>query len=194
MKINKTIVSIFVVWLLAMASIIAVPKTLTHMRKIKANKQISLISAMMKAYEAEYEALSKKQKQAVLRYECGLVQMSDGQYYLIGKNCENTEIDLTKKNMIIHYLIDNSVIEKKDLIHLQRRDEISQIYSTLNDAQKRLISDKKALILRADTGQYYMVTDKNSLKEYVLKYGVECSDCGKRARERAMAKKIKRKD
>lgn len=181
MKIDKTIISICVVWLLAMASIIAVPKTLTHMRKIKANKQMSLISVMRKAYEAEYEALPKKQKQAVLRYEGGLVQMSDGKYYLIGKNCENTEIDLAKKNMIIHYLIDNSVIEKKDLIHLQRRDEIGQIYSTLNDAQKRLIRDKKALILlAADTGQYYMVTDKNSMKEYILRYGEKCSTCGKK--------------
>jgi NADH:ubiquinone oxidoreductase subunit 3 (subunit A) len=188
MKINKSIVLIVVVWFLAMISIIAVPKTINYMRRIKAKRTISVRDAKRKAYEAEFEALSENQKQAVLRYECGLIQISNDRFYLVGKNYENNEISLAEKNMILHFRLDNSAIEEKDPIHLVRRDEVSQIFSSLNDAQKRLIIDLKAIILRADDGQYFMVADRNSMNEYVLKYGVECSKCPKKSRKRTEEK------
>lgn len=179
------------VWLLAMISIVAVPKTINHIRKNKVKKRVSAIENLRNAYNAKYEALSVDQKQAILRKECGFVQLSDGKFYMVGKNYENYEVDLAKKNLILHYLLDNSVIDEKDPIHLIRKDEVNQIYSTLNNAQKRLIMDLRAAILRADDGTYFMITDRNSMKEYVLKYGERCSDCGKKARRRDKTKKMK---
>lgn len=169
-----------------MATLLIAPKAVSYVKRLKIDNERWSKYAMEKAYDAEFNALSKAQQKAVDHYESGLLLMSGMKYYLVGKDREGKEQELGEKGLIV-IPVDNEVVPKEiDLVQLQRKYETSFIRSTLNNALRKLIMDRKAVILRdKETGLYFMYADRENLKLYILKYGEECSDCPKRAKENA---------
>jgi len=83
--------------------------------------------------------------------------------------------------------MDNDIIKKgfskrkiefyiDDPLFLERQIMIKEAFRRLNNAEKRCVTDRHAVILYCD-GAYYLFFDPEIYKEYVFKYGTECKYC-----------------
>jgi len=153
MKINRSFLVGFVVWLLAVGSLVVIPivkrQSCTTCQKVSEENRKILSS------------ITDEQRKAIMERRCGFVKMNDGRFYLVGEECEATEIDLASRGMIVHLLIDNSVVEKIDWEQVRKDREYIEIRNSLPENLGQLLKERKAVILKAPSGEYYMVADKN---------------------------------
>ncbi|MDH7512435.1 MAG: hypothetical protein QHH14_05770 [Clostridiales bacterium] len=103
-------------------------------------------------------------------FEGGILESRSGDVFIIETTMDNDEIEkrgLALKTIEFH--ID-------DPLFLERQMMIKEAFKRLNNAEKRCVMDKHAVILYRD-GAYCLVYDPEIYNDYVVKYGTECKSC-----------------
>jgi len=164
-KIIKPTVVIIIIWFIAMGSLLGIH--FFFKKKHQINK-----TAIMKI-DAKFKSLNDEQKTKMRYFESGIIQLADGNLYIVGSGFEEKQEDLIRKRGLsvrkIEFLVE-------DPLFLERRMMINEALKTLNNAEKRCVTDRHAVIIHQD-GAYYLVFDPKIYMEYVSKYGTECNSC-----------------
>jgi hypothetical protein len=129
--------------------------------------------------QAIFQSLTDEEKTNVARYDTGLLRLKDESFHLVGRGYELEEGNLIKENRLS---LEKIVIPKIDPILLERQYMVGEAFRTLNNAEKKCIQDRFALIIYRD-GDYYLCFDGSKYAEYVLKYGTECTTCEELAKK-----------
>lgn len=160
---------ILVIWFLAMGSLLGVRYSLKKKPSIKKSPLINI--------EAEVRSLTEEQKIRMKYFQSGILQLANGELLIIDSSTEGQELaqwGLAEKK--IEYVVD-------DPLFLERQMMVKEAFKRLNNAEKRCVIDRHAVIIYHD-GAYYLVYDPAIYKEYVMKYGTECKPCNEKTKSK----------
>ena len=170
-KFTKPVGIILAVWFLAMASLLGVHYFLK--RRPQINK-----AGILKIH-AKYSGLSDEQKTKMKYSESGIIELANGDLCVIDGTFEDTERSIASEKGLawrrIAFTID-------DPLFLERQKMIREALKTLNNAEKRCLTDRHAAIIY-ENGSYYLVLDPRIYATYISKYGTECKTCGDNKKE-----------
>ena len=170
-KLTKQVIVIFVVWFVAMASLLGVHFILK--RRSQADRKGSL------KIQSTYVALSDEEKIRIKYFEAGIIRLANGDVRIVDGNARNNDQTLFSGNRLTWKKINFSIL---DPLLAEREANIHEAIKTLNNAEKRCYVDRHATIINKN-GDYYLVIDSETYADYVRRYGTECSSCGKELRE-----------
>lgn len=165
MKISKSIIVGFVLWVFAMGAIIFFP--LVKERVFERGNYDTM--QRMEKYKAAFYALSHEDKEAVVRAAKGLVIFNDGKIRLVDESCENMEELVC---MDIGYTVSSPDVEGL-IIKYERKS----INNQLPYVEQMLIDDHKATLMRGEDGQYFLIANRDAVVEYREKYKIGCKTC-----------------
>jgi hypothetical protein len=170
LKPNKTFAIGFFLWIIAMAS----PLFIQYSRNLSRHKKQDTTLRKMQEYQIAVSSLSEAQKNGLKYAEWGLIKLSDGKFHLVGD--EITNKNLINQHKIEVRRIDYEILDVKKMIVAAAMQDI---LAKLNKAEKMLIIDNFARVVRNERDEFYLIMDKKKLSEYVFKYGTECDSCQK---------------
>jgi hypothetical protein len=165
LKPPKSVWIILVVWFLAIGSLLGIQYFFK--KKPPTNKK-----AMMKI-EAKLKSLTDEQKIRLKYFESGILESGSRDFFIIDSAMENNEIE--KRGLSLRRI----EFDIDDPLFLERQMMVREAFKRLNNAEKRCVMDRHAVILYRD-GAYYLIYDSEINKEYVIKYGTECKSCEKK--------------
>ncbi len=176
-KFTKPVGIILAVWFLAMASLLGVHYFLK--RKPRAN------NAGILKIQAKYNTLSDEDKTKIKYFEAGIIELANGDLFVVEGNLKVNDQNLAGGNREVWRKIEFFI---DDPLLLERETMTGEAVKTLNNAEKRCLTDGRAAIIYEDGG-YYLVVDPKIYADYVLRYGTECVSCEKKVRESTNLKK-----
>jgi len=167
MRMFKPAGTIFVVWAVAMVSLLGAHYLLK--RKPQVNK------VGIQKIHARYYSLSDQEKLRMKYFESGIIELASGEL-LIVDGAENSAGDpITAKGLTWRRI----AFAIEDPLLLERQTMIREALRTLNNAERHCFMDRHAAIIHQD-GSYYLAIDPRIYADYVSKYGTECPSCGDR--------------
>ncbi|TFH40440.1 MAG: hypothetical protein E4H01_16550 [Lysobacterales bacterium] len=125
------------------------------------------------AGRAIFEALDDEEKTNVARFDTAIIRLTAERFKLIGLGHESEEANLVEDNEISFKKIELRI---NDPVLVERQAMVKEAYQTLNNAERKCLSDHFAAIIYRN-GDYFLCLDKKKYSEYVLKYGTECKQC-----------------
>lgn len=175
MKIKKSWIVGFIVWVFAMVSIFFAPRirTLTYTKSQKVSVEAQKDLTM---YQAAFGLLTEEEKFDVITAKKGIL-MLDEQSDLIGIGDESRISRMAMDGRIVHLALVYE-LEPIDAEILKQTTEKKMVKRQLPAFQRKLLQSYKAVLLRNDDGQFFMVAGKREALEYQKKYGSECKNCG----------------
>lgn len=153
---------ILVIWFLAMGSLLGIHYSL--------KKKPSIKKSLLTNIEAKAKSMTEEQKIRMKYFQSGILQLANGEPLIIDSSTEGQELaqwGLAEKK--IEFVVD-------DPLFLERQMMVKEASRRLNNAEKRCLIDRHAIILYRD-GDYYLVYDPKIYEEYVMKYDAECKPC-----------------
>ncbi len=127
--------------------------------------------------EAKVKSLTEEQKIRMKYFQCGILQLANGELLIVDSSTEGQELwqwGLAEKK--IEFVVD-------DPLFLERQMMVREASKRLNNAEKRMVMDRHAVLLYRD-GAYYLVYDPEIYKEYVIRYGTECKPCNEKTKSK----------
>ena len=161
-KMIKPNVLIMLIWFVAVGSLVGIHYIF--------NKRPQINKKVITKIEAKPKSLTDEQKTKMRYFESGIIELASGDLCIVSSGLEDN--DIIKKGFSkrkIEFYID-------DPLFLERQIMIKEAFRRLNNAEKRCVTDRHAVILYCD-GAYYLFFDPEIYKEYVFKYGTECKYC-----------------
>lgn len=175
MKIRKTWIAGFIIWVFAMVSIFLAPQirnsTYTKNQKTLIENQENLT-----AYAAVFDLLTEEEKFGVLVGKKGIL-MLDEKADLVGINNESKISEMAMAGRTVCLKLDYK-LEPIDAEILKQTTEMKMVERQLPAFKRHLLRLHKAVLLRNDDGQFFMVAGTQEAFEFQKKYGTECKTCG----------------
>jgi hypothetical protein len=165
-KFTKPVGIILAVWFIAMTSLLGVHYFLK--RKPRANK------AGILKIQAKYNSLSDEQKTIMKYSESGIIELANGDLCVIDGTFKESERSIASGKGLAWRRIEFAI---EDPLFLERQMMIKEALGTLNNAERRCLTDRHVAIIY-DNGSYYLIIDPKIYADYVSKYGTECKSCG----------------
>lgn len=174
MKLRKTWIAGFIIWVFAMGSIILAPQirnlTYTKSQKVSVEAQEAL-----SMYQATFDLLTEEEKFDVITAKKGII-MLDGESELFEVGDVSKISKMAVDGRIIHLMLIYE-LEPIDAEVLKQVTEKRMVERQLPTFQKRLLQSYKAVLLRDDDGQFFMVAGKQEALAYQKRYRSDCESC-----------------
>ena len=165
-KLTKQVIVIFIVWFVAMASLLGVHYLL--------KKRPQINKSGIQEIREKYAALNDQEKIRMKYFESGMIELANGALFVVDGNGQGEP----EANGLVWRKIEFAI---DDPLLLERMTMFKEAHKTLNNAERRCLVDRHAAIIHSE-GEYYLVLDKKIYDEYVLRYGTECKSCGDKAK------------
>jgi len=156
-KISKTYIFGFIVWVLAIFSLIFVHIFLRH-SSLKVNKEF------LERYQETSSIVKKLPEWEQINFrlcESTIVYLSDNNFYIIGAGHEDEEEELRIKGLIIYKNLDTSKGDLDNLI-LERQFNKRIAFDSLTKQEQSVVNSIQGALLYRD-GQFYLVADTSAL-------------------------------
>jgi len=167
-RLSKSAATILVIWFVSMASLLGVHYFLK--RKPQINK------AGIQKIHAMYNSLSDQEKIRMKYFESGIIELANGELRVVDSSFGSQREGPEPLKGLAWRRIEFAI---EDPLFLERQTMFKEAVRTLNNAERRCLTDRHAAILY-DDGSYYLVIDSKIYADYVAKYGTECPSCGDR--------------
>jgi len=156
-KVSKTYIFGFIVWILAIFSLIFVHIFLRH-SSLKVNKEF------LERYQETLAIVKKLPEWEQINFrlcESTIIYLSDNNFYIIGAGHEDEEEELRIKGLIMYKNIN---IDKGNLDNLILERQYNKIiaFGSLTNQEQLVVNSKQGALLYRD-GQFYLVADTSAL-------------------------------
>ena len=174
MKIRKAWVAGFTIWIFAMVSIFLAPQ-IRRLTYTKNQKALIESQENLTAYKAVFDLLTEEEKFDILVGKKGIL-MLDEKADLVGVNGESKISEMTMIGRAVCLKLDYK-LEPIDAEILKQTTEMKMVERQLSAFKQQLLRLRKAVLLRSDNGQFFMVAGTQEAFEFQKKYGTECRTC-----------------
>jgi len=175
MKIKKTWIAGFIIWVFAMGSIFLAPQ-IRELMSTKSQKVFTEAQENLVAYEAAFNLLTEEEKFDVITAKKGILMLNE-KSDLIGIDDEFKISEMAMDGKIVCLKLDYK-LEPIDVEILKQKTEKKMVERQLPAFERKLLQFRKGVLLRSENGQFFMVAGIQEAFEFQKKYGIECKTCG----------------